>query len=156
MILEDVDESPRSLGESSVAEKSDTHLKINIRKKIPPDQDIIALWDQDGQFGQTPSRFNALYKARSDFINTQQAILDIGILFQIYNQVDSGITQFVVVVGNAHLRALSNYFESNGIPLLRGMHSDINTNAVNLRGTFAYRTLDACLRTIDGIGGVFF
>ena len=133
-------------------------IGINIKKKIPDDYRVIIIqWEQQGNLGETPKRFDALRLARPNMVIIQQAILDIGILYQIYNTTGR-FDNFVVVVGNAHLRALGHYFlrygevarreESGFANLLREKSSDISTNTINLRGTLLYQNIDACLNLI--------
>ena len=119
---------------------------LNITKLVS-NEEVISRMNKGREIGQTPQSFFVLMNYRKYFVNIQQSILDITILFQIYN-LSNKFQNFVVVVGNNHLLQLSKYFEGNGVPLLRYMNSDINTNTVNLNGTFNYSTIEACARAI--------
>ena len=117
-------------------------LKLN---KIS-DENIIEKMDEGRNRGETPKSFTILVNVRPQFYQIQQYILDINILYHLYNE-SNRFNNFVIVVGNHHLLQLSKYFSDSGATLLREANG-IEENHVNLKGTLKFSTIEACINSL--------
>ena len=107
------------------------------------DENINEKMDEGRNRGETPKSFTILVNVRPQFYQIQQYILDINILYHLYNE-SNRFNNFVIVVGNHHLLQLSKYFSDSGATLLREANG-IEENHVNLKGTLKFSTIEACI-----------
>jgi hypothetical protein len=106
------------------------------RKNLINEGEINSLWEL----------FVQINNSNQIFIQIQQDVLDINMLFDMYQ--NNQYNNFVFVVGDAHRRNLKKYFKDAKWDEIKDIDGSFG-NTINLKGTYTPQTLEGCIKQLE-------